>query len=555
MSDYEDIGISEEKIAKKKFYKKIGIYSGLIILIIIIIFLLKSCVGQKNNLEKILLNAGKQHFNTNINVVPKDIGECFNVSLKTLLDEKLLNAETFKDCDGTSTKIKICRLENNSIQYVPFLACKNNITKFKDWKPGKPEDLVKNKSDVAFKFLGSYLDITNATLGNIETLFEDNIKYKNYKTLALVPYYRYRDKAYIWNYNEKRYYPNNKKYSGEVQEYYVSSPNVDYKYKDEKTSGVSKYFTLGERKFYKDGEYSVTSPNGYPYSTEGISINYYRTRDWTEISKPSTAQPATYYVCTKIGSTLTKIKTEPCNTDKEGYTNFVRNAYSCDGSIINGKLNEVSSTAVCAKCNTGLLNSDKTSCGNFSEWSKYSKDTPCTISETCDVKNVIAYKWYNSEKLYYPSKSKISSEENTYYFSSPTPGAIRDKGTTTIGYKWYKIESLGKTANRLVNAPNNVSTPTNNWEYTSWSNWTTKMPGKSNVSEISRQIERKNKIKLQEIKITGKENYKNINDKYFNKESLIKEFKKLNYNVNTLEQINLNGELKYKVKMYCRDRK
>ena len=75
------------------------------------------------------------------------------------------------------------------------------------------------------------------------------------------------------------------------------------------------------------------------------------------------------------------------------------------------------------------------------------------------------------------------------------------------------------------------------------------------VSGRNRQIESKVKIKLQEIKGSTSSDWKDLAIEYMTKEQLILAFQNKGYKVNTLDDINNNGEIRYQTKMFIRNKK
>ena len=65
------------------------------------------------------------------------------------------------------------------------------------------------------------------------------------------------------------------------------------------------------------------------------------------------------------------------------------------------------------------------------------------------------------------------------------------------------------------------------------------------------------KIKLQQITGASEQNWTSLteNDKYVSFDEMITLFKNNNFNVNTLSDINNNGEIRYQVKMLLRNKK
>ena len=318
--DYQDYNYEDDNIEKKAVLKK-RILVGLLLVaaIIIIIVLLKSCTtGGKTdtsdenafNYEKVLLEAGKKYYEYNKHLMPASVGECSKVELTTLESLGLLDVTKFEKCDNEDTYVQVCKLENNSYQWTPWLSCedKNSDLEYEEENEGTISDLVTDESLVRFMFLPQVLKESAENLGEIEELWKSEIKYTAYKTLSTTKYYSYKDQMWIWNTVTKTYYTSggNKTNANDVKEYYPTTPNSKYNLSDSKTTAY-KWYTLevtGQTKeyFMKDGVkgWAMTAPDGYPYKGTGTNeskqVSVYASR-----SIVSNKDSLYYYRC-KINS-------------------------------------------------------------------------------------------------------------------------------------------------------------------------------------------------------------------------------------------------------------
>ena len=72
---------------------------------------------------------------------------------------------------------------------------------------------------------------------------------------------------------------------------------------------------------------------------------------------------------------------------------------------------------------------------------------------------------------------------------------------------------------------------------------------------FDRSIETKTKIKLQEIKGKTGDGWTNINDEYLTESQLIQLYQSKGYKVESLEDITNNGEIRYQIKLFVRNKK
>lgn len=555
---YED---KEER--RLSLIKRLGITILVILGIIIIFFLLKGCEGFKKekDLNTTLLEAGKEYYEYNAYLLPSSIGDCKTVSLSTLINEDLIDKAKYTGCDSNSTYVKVCKLESGKLHFVAFLNCDSEVTdnQYKDWAEGNESDIIEDSSDIKFTYKVEYLNTSSSLLGETEELWEDEITYSKFKTISTTKYYRYKDLQYIWNITSKKYYPGDKADASNVKEYYIVAPSNKYNNKDNENKSVSKYFSAAsQNKVYWVNEagtkkVSATAPDDvYIYSDNAIYQTWYRTRTWTETSKPVTAAPTQVWYCASPNDVNQIVSFLSCDTqtNNPGYTITVKMIYTCDGG-----LTEVGQNGVCYRCTDGSgLKSDKTSCGNYSSWSKYSQ-TLCDItSDLCEAKTAVGYNWYKleyTEKKYYPSNATDVSKENTYYVSAPIAGLIKDTSTTTTGWKWYKKVS-SQTINYYTTAPQSDATKTGTSKWTEFTSWATTKPA-SLGNAGTRIVETKNKIKLRTI-LGDSDEWLTFNEEFMDLEPLLLLLQEKGYKVYSLDDINTSGELRYKIKLYVRNK-
>lgn len=554
---YEDKDYNDGSAAKKRILIGFLIVAAIIIVVLLI---LKGCT--KNNkptgpteptfdYEKTLLEAGKKYYENNTDLLPIANGECGVVELSTLKSLGLVNPENFSTCDESTTYVKVCVLPNGTKQYTPWLTCtdKNSDTEYDSEKEGTISDVIADESLVRFTFMPKRLKAGAQNLGPVEEMWKDEIKYTSYKTVATTKYYRYRDQLFTWKISDKTYYTSTgeKKNASDVKEYYTLSPNSNYNLSSDKTTEAYKWFTTtGGEKVYKmkDGKkvYSREKIDDYIYADGGIKIEY-QTRKQTG----GGSEPYHFYVCGKYStSTVRKYQLGvKCGEDKEdpqlAYT--FEEFYSCS----KGDRQSIEEDRV--------KKGDK--CYTYGDW-EYVMNS-CDVSKpTCRKTNPIyLYNWYKltgGTKSYYPSKSSTAAGEKVYYIEAPIAGATKDTSTKATAFKWYKAREKETTEYTAV-APKGYSdaTRTNKSKWGSWTEYSTKNPKVSDGR--NRQIETKTKIKLQEIKGTSESSWENLSTTYVTEEEMINIYKQNKYNVNSLQDINNNGELKYDIKMIIRNKK
>lgn len=374
------------------------------LIIFIILLLLRNC--GKSSLRGDLVEAAQEYYEKYPTSLPKEVGECYVVTLATLEKEGLIDPSKYSTCDKTKTYVNVCYLENLKYNYAATLACEVETTEYDMWKDGSVNDLVEG-SDVRFKFLGEQFTLVEDTESNNIT---------------------------------KYYYPTNTTNPDEVNTYYTTVPATGYTEKDGQATGYKWYTESQGKSYWNNGEYSATAPSGYvnrdsekqvtSYSETRPADASYRTI--TEISLYRFKKVATpyLYVCVVPGSTNgIKIQSpNHCALNKEGFTKVEKAYYSCDGGATNVEFGTV--------------------CNDYTDYS----ETACTTNNSqgiiCESKGGYkytdtVYKWYKNTtvKKYYPSNSTNVNKENTYYITAPVSGAIRDDSTEAQVYKFYKTDS------------------------------------------------------------------------------------------------------------------
>ncbi|MBR1376928.1 MAG: hypothetical protein IJ565_03860 [Bacilli bacterium] len=312
----------------------------------------------------------------------------------------------------------------------------------------------------------------------------------------------------------KVYYPNNEADSTNVKEYYAQSPNAEYALPDNETTAY-KWYVEGQAKvYYNNGEYTSSQPAGYTSENE-------KTNTYTTIVKPATAafrtivettlyatEKVSYpykYDCSDIASAEplagTVTSPIPCElrTD-EHYKTTVGMHYTCDGT------NEAASGAVCEKrsnwSTTSCEESNQTRKGTTSEGYDFSRNVSngyTCVKATGYTVTDRTWKWYKvvNTRKYYPSNATSASQENTYYVDAPIAGAIKDSSTEAKVYQYYKLDETNNTV----------------------------------------------------------KNWVSVSDEAMTKDELIKTLKELEYDVNSIADIDNNEDIRYTIVIKYRNRK
>ncbi len=554
-NNYEDYGYDYNQNEKNATLRRRILIVVLIVLaIILLLVLIKGCDGKKNSkidnefdYEKTLVTAGKKYFSDNELKYPKVEGTCEEIELQGLIDRGYVNSKDFEKCNSLSTYVKVCRLEDKSLHYHPWLVCsdKNSEEEYATANIGTLKDVINDESVITFKYQPLFMTKSTENLGDVEEVWKDEIKYVSYKTLDTITYYRYRDELFKWNYKDKKYYTSQgeKSNADDVNEYYPSSPNSNYTERDNETM-VYKWFTTESKKIYavdSNGTkvYSHTAISGYPYNEGGVCVEY-QTRTVT-----GTHRPKHYWVCAKSKNSTVK----------------TYQLYACGGAPNTELVYEIDNFWTCGSGSeedilNGKVSSSSVTCNTYSAW-KFSETSCDEKLDTCrKIQPYCVYTWYkleeNAEKKYYPSGSSNASSERIYYASAPINGASKDESTRVVGYKWYN-STTKVTSDYLATAPSSDATKTNDSKWSDWSDYSTKNPSINDGR--NRNIETRIKIKLQEIKGITEGDWKNLTDKFLSLDEMINILNINNYKVNSLEDIHNNGELKYKIQMLIRNKK
>lgn len=368
----------KERGEEKNWPKILLIVLGVLVLALIIFLLVKGCNGNKvdGNLENDLLNAGKEYYRIDESLLPQASGECKSVTLGTLVEEELLSADRYSDCNKDKTYVKVCKLESGSYHYLPVMQCGSTLAddNFKPWTEGTESDLVKDKSDVRFTFKGEVLEVAAENLATEEEGWADEIKGTNYKTISSTTYYRYRDLVYKWKTTTRKYYSENA--------FYTSAPSSEYPEAESVGLGW---------KWYKENMKSVNSQNQ-------VSPHIFR-----ELCSDGTSS-------TSIG-----------HCERKGETVYLY-TWTCDDQ------NTINKNAVCAaSCDKGTLSSDKKTC-TYSTRSYYPSNATSAAGENTYYQNAPVSglvkddstaaqvsKWYKT----------ITNVTDKYYATAPSSGATK----------------------------------------------------------------------------------------------------------------------------------
>lgn len=557
--NYDNYGYENEyRYTKDSLVRRILIVVMVIIAILLFIYLIKGCT-RKNSSDKDkvvikgyeaeLLEAAKSYYNKHNDELPNAQGECSVVELHTLIEEGLIDSTKYGSCNTTTTLVKVCILENGKKHYSPWLTCvkQNSETEYGELKVGSLMDIKEDSTYVQFEFLPQEAQNGEEILGNVEEMWKDDIKYTSYKTLETTKYYRYRDKLYIWDLITRNYYSagTTKTNPSDVNEYYTVAPSAYFPLSSNKTTEAYKWYTSNSKREYYtvNGQKALsTTPKGV-YTIKdpaGVDVTRYRTRSVT-----GTYSPYKYYMCsTSSSSSVIKYQLDKCGTGVSPEYSTNRGViYSCttDASLV--RSSSVPSSTKCKK---------------YSSWSDLTS-TKCDVtkSDICEAYTITFYYWYRNiedSRIYYPSGSSRASGENTYYITEPFKGAIKDTSTKATAYKWYnETVERGSTYQAVAPSGYTVTKKTSDSKWSNWTDWSTKNPNIKDGRE--REIENKTKIKLQEIQGVTNATWKNLNEEYLSETGLIKVFQDKGYKVNTLEDISNNGEIRYLIRMFVRNKK
>lgn len=389
---------------------------GIVLVILLVLLFMKFC--GKKSLQSDLLKAGKDYYAKYPSNLPDEVGTCYVVSLEQLEKENLIKAKDYQDCNSEDTYVKVCYLESKNYHYTAILACDSETTKFGMWKDGNESDLVADKSDVRFRYIGEQLKL-----------------------------------------GTKYYYPGDNTDLDKVKEYYAASPKEGYTEKEDEQIGYKWYTEVTTNQFYNNGAYTSNQPNGYPNKGKSQTVTQYT------FNQPATASYRKIENVTLYRSKIearqykwecisdeypghTQVSTTLCALRDDSFTKLKTAHYTCDGT---------NSVAV------------GTICSDYTDWKEEKCETKKTTGLVCESQAGYKYtdtewQWYKNGtgRKYYPSGSGTANGENTYYLESPTTGAIKDENTKQTVYKFFKLVDDKQNANveEWVNVTGGYTTET-----------------------------------------------------------------------------------------------
>jgi len=504
-------GYYKDRGEEKNWPKLILMILGGLILALIVFLLVKGCVLNNKNedLERSLLEAGKEYYSSGVNLLPQAKGECSTVTLGTLVNKNLLSSEDYVTCNNDKTYVKVCKLESGNYHYVPVLQCGEAMAddNFTVWKDGFESDLVADKSDVRFTFKGEHQEGAVDDATKEEEAWLDELTGINYQTISSTQYYRYRDLMWKWQTTTKKYY------SSDDKVYYASAPSGEYTNKEGTTTGWKWYTTVSNKVWEKEADPTVTKASLYRYICYDGEMKYSTTP--CEAGYEQFRQGSGYY-CVKgnFGAF-----TESCSSKGSDWKEYGRQ-YTCDGSKIVGE-----GTVCSITCPAGtLLNDDETECGNIVE---------------------------STTKQYYPSKSSNASGEKNYYLTAPVNGAVKDSSTEIEVSRYYKTVTT-TTSKYYSTSPSKGATKVGEGIWGSWTEYQLTQP---KPYADTREIETRTKVVFKRVTNVNSNNWTVIVDDYLSEADLIAKYQSLGYQVNTLRDIETADNLRYQVKLQYRDRK
>lgn len=307
----------------------------------------------------------------------------------------------------------------------------------------------------------------------------------------------------IYSNKVKLYYPNNVKKVDDVIEYYKEVPDEGYTYKNKnEATGYKWYIEETGTTYWNNGGYSSTQPEGYPTKGEegnavtNISLTEPEAKEYRTINKQKVYRSRT--------ADVAKVLSYVCSDPK--LSGYIASPTQCEKR--NASSHKV--TAYIKYTCDGKTEVTKGKICSYGAWSNWTANV-CTKSDTVDCESKEGYvykdrtwKWYlqGTHRKYYPSNSANADEEKTYYVSQPKEGYIKDENTKAKVYKYYKL------------------TDEENTETTNDGDWI------------------------------------QVGDKYLSEEDLILAFQTLNYEVNSLTDINNKKDIiRYQLKLEYRNRR
>ncbi len=278
--------------------------------------------------------------------------------------------------------------------------------------------------------------------------------------------------------------------------------------------GTNTYYASAPSSEYNNADGKTT---GWKWYTEAVDG-----KEWKTLGNPYTTAAPFQYACVDDAenpSNIVKSNTE-CSKRTDDFKISFGNTWTCDGKTT---VDEGTSCPT-PYCKTGYLSNDKKTCGEM-------------------VDKIV--------KKYYPSGNTDVSKENNYYVSSPIKGAKKDQSTSAEVSRYYKLKT--SITGYLSSAPSSDATKVGDAVWGNWSNYQTTQP---KAYSGTRQIETRTKVVYKKISEDANlDNWVAISDEYLSEADLISKFQSLEYQVNTLEDIEKAEDLRYQVKLEYRDRK
>ena len=143
------------KFVKDKSYY----FLGGTVLILVIMIAISACSSNFSSsytsIENKMVSSAKKYYNSNPNLLPKEVGGKVRVSIATLVDEELIKeVYDVKDKNNKcSGYVEVTKVEDD-YSYIPFLTCKGNYEPNNCRWAGVIEQNNNQKSNVSFEYKG-----------------------------------------------------------------------------------------------------------------------------------------------------------------------------------------------------------------------------------------------------------------------------------------------------------------------------------------------------------------------------------------------------------------
>lgn len=301
ITDYEDPATYSSKKTIKTYKVALWIVSVVGVALLVTFGLRAYQVSTTDPFEKpgstlpqeYFLSSAKVYFDYDPTKLPTAVGTCTTASLKTIQENQLMSdIEYYQRCDKNITMVKVCKLESGNYHFEVNMSCGGDVISYSDPKELTNESVIAQQNDakVSFTYQAQRLNTENATFGEREVYWEDEIPYENYKIVKSNTYYRYRDKEWRYQGDVRYYYPQDKSNTELVEEYYKTSPDPAYPFKEVSQNYAYKWYIQngdGPRHYYPSGSTDVNEENTYyltspvkgairDTSTKTLAAKYYR---------------------------------------------------------------------------------------------------------------------------------------------------------------------------------------------------------------------------------------------------------------------------------------